>query len=165
MSQLSSKHLLFAVSLLPSRRAGAARGRGVGAGLWRRVKGGGDREQAAQPSQGCWFPAGRQHSIRNADRRCCRWRSGRQRSRYEAVRKPALIFHQHHVYARKQTKKEVCRLNLPCSLSVTHTHVCSPLLIFSPPPPPPRLELHFVFFGSCSCQSIRECSPGPYGPF
>lgn len=95
------------------------------------VKGGGDREPAAQPSQGCWFPADRQSSILNAYRRCCRWRSRRQRSFYQAVGKAPLIFHQNHVYARKQTKKEVCRLNLPCSLSVTHTHVCSRLLIFS----------------------------------
>lgn len=132
------------------------------------VKGGGDREPAAQPSQGCWFPADRQSSILNAYRRCCRWRSRRQRSFYQAVGKAPLIFHQNHVYARKQTKKEVCLLNLPCSLSVTHTHVCSRLLIFSRrsrsnlnTPLPFRPELvfvfHFVFCGSCSCQRVRIC--------
>lgn len=44
---------------------------------------------------------------------------------YKTFWKAPLIFHQNCVYARKQTKKEVCRRNPPWSLSLTQTQTCS----------------------------------------
>ena len=125
------------------------RGRSVGWRLGRRMggaagsqtaglkvcHGGGGRGRAgggfaltARHMEGCRFPPDRESGILNAYLRCYRWRSQRQRILYKAFWKAPLIFHQNCVYTRKQTKKEVCRLNPPCSLSLSHTHTHTHLL-------------------------------------
>lgn len=91
---------------------------------------GGGFTLTARHMEGCRFPPDRANGILNAYLRCYRWRSQRQRILYKVFWKAPLIFHQNCVYTRKQTKKEVCRLNPPRSLSLTHTSaLCSILLI------------------------------------
>lgn len=141
-----------------------------GVGGWGKGRGGGGSALTARHMEGCRFPPDRENGILNAYLRCYRWRSQRQRILYKAFWKAPLIFHQNCVYTRKQTKKEVCRLNPPCSLSLTHTHLlCSILLI----------PLHSFFFSLyrfthkpspnttfCSCvlcftrYSCKELQPG-----
>lgn len=96
-----------------------------------RGRGGGGFALTARHMEGCRFSPDRDSGIVNAYLRCYRWRSQRQRILYKAFWKAPLIFHQNCIYTRKQTKKEVCRLNPPYSLSLTHshthaqTHICS----------------------------------------
>lgn len=108
-----------------------------------RGRGGGGFALTARHMEGCRFSPDRDSGIVNAYLRCYRWRSQRQRILYKAFWKAPLIFHQNCIYARKQTKKEVCRLNPPYSLSLTHSHTqTNTHLLFS------RLliPLHSVFF-------------------
>lgn len=95
---------------------------------WGKGRGGAGCALTARHLEGCWFPYDRESGILNAYLRCYRWRSQRQRILYKAFWKAPLIFHQNCVYTRKQTKKEVCRLNPPAvSHSLTHL-LCSILL-------------------------------------
>lgn len=98
---------------------------------WGKRRSGGGFALTARHMEGCRFPSDRENGILNAYLRCYRWRSQRQRILYKAFWKAPLIFHQNCVYARKQTKKEVCSLNPPRSLSLTHTHICSVLYFWS----------------------------------
>lgn len=82
----------------------------------------------AEHMEGCRFP---RDSILNVYLRCYRWRSQRQKILYKAFWKAQLIFHQICIYTRKQTKKEVCHLNPPCSLSLTQTQSGSILYFWS----------------------------------
>lgn len=125
--------------------------------------------------EGCRFSPDRENGILNAYLRCYRWRSQRQRILYKAFWKASLIFHQNCVYTRKQTKKEVCCLNPPRSLSLTHTHICSVLYFWSPfthsfffhftvSPTSPIPTLHFCSltfhhhrFSDCLCKFIKLC--------
>lgn len=89
-----------------------------------RGRGRGEAALTARHMEGCRFSEDRKSGILNAYLRCYRWRSQRQRILYKVFWKAALIFNQNCVYTRKQTKKEVCRLNPHCSLSLTHSHTC-----------------------------------------
>ena len=137
---------------------GVSRGWGEGAG-------GGGCALTARHMEGCRFPPDRESGILNAYLRCYRWRSQRQRILYKAFWKAPLIFHQNCVYTRKQTKKEVCRLNPPCSFSLTHahththTHTCSVLyfwslfthssFLFTVSPPPAQPGTTFCSLAFC----------------
>lgn len=114
--------------------------------------GGGGFSLTARHMEGYRLPPDGENGILNAYLRCYRWRSQRQRILYTAFWKAPLIFHQNCVYTRKQTKKEVCRLNPPCRLSLTRVHICSVLHFWShfshccslPTASPPRPAWRFV---------------------
>lgn len=122
--------------------------RGVQEGAGSGGGGGSGFALTAQHTESCRFP---RDSIPNAYLRCYRWRSQRQRVPYKTFWKAPLIFHQNCVYARKQTKKEVCRLNPPWSLSLTQTQTCSLLCFnFSPYCFTLKPNLGFIFPTFCS---------------
>lgn len=124
---------------------GVSRGWGEGAG-------GGGCALTARHMEGCRFPPDRESGILNAYLRCYRWRSQRQRILYKAFWKAPLIFHQNCVYTRKQTKKEVCRLNPPCSFSLTHAHTHTPALFCTSDPSSLTLPFSLLFHPPCTAR-------------
>lgn len=127
--------------------------KGVSRGWGGKGRGGGGCALTAPHMEGCRFPPDRESGILNAYLRCYRWRSQRQRILYKAFWKAPLIFHQNCVYTRKQTKKEVCRLNPPSSFSLTRTH--TPALFCTSDPSSLTLPFSLLFHPSLHSPALH----------